>query len=96
MPHFAKDELERRIDEVLFYKWDPIGVNKTPAARFEYRSYVKKILEIVNQGKGANDIAHHLAKLESGMLAMKPNMEKLTRIATLILEHKEAIENGRA
>ena len=40
-------ELERRIDEVLFYVWDPIGVSDTPAARGEYSSYTMTILKYV-------------------------------------------------
>jgi hypothetical protein len=31
-----QSELFRRIDEILFYVWDPIGVNDSPYARDEY------------------------------------------------------------
>lgn len=33
-------ELYRRVDEVLFYVWDPIGVANSPAARDEYYGYL--------------------------------------------------------
>ena len=35
-----QSELERRVSEVLFYVWDPIGVNGMPACRSEYDDYV--------------------------------------------------------
>jgi len=38
-------ELEQRVDEVLFYVWDPIGVSDTPAARGEYSSYTMTVLK---------------------------------------------------
>jgi hypothetical protein len=33
-------ELYRRIDEVVHYLWDPIGVSDVPEARDEYHSYL--------------------------------------------------------
>lgn len=38
-------ELDKRIDEVLFYVWDPIGVSDIPEARGEYSSYTMTILK---------------------------------------------------
>lgn len=35
-----QSELEQRVSEVLFYVWDPIGVNGMPACRLEYDDYV--------------------------------------------------------
>ncbi len=40
-------ELYQRIDEVLYYVWDPIGVSDEPCARAEYSSYTRKILTYV-------------------------------------------------
>ena len=34
-------EMETRVSEILFYVWDPIGVNGIPACRDEYESYVR-------------------------------------------------------
>lgn len=36
-------ELCLRINEVLYYVWDPIGVADTPRARDEYDSYVLQV-----------------------------------------------------
>jgi hypothetical protein len=40
-------ELFKRVDEVLHYFWDPIGVKKVPQARDEYVGYVPKIFGLV-------------------------------------------------
>ena len=71
MRTFDKDELRRRVSEVLFYFRDPIGVSPEPCARSEYDSHVASVLELVN--------AKHLAET-----------------ATLLLEHKAAVEQGLA
>jgi len=36
-------ELFRRIDEVVHYLWDPIGISEHPEARDEYHSYLTAI-----------------------------------------------------
>lgn len=45
MVGFKPDKLERRVDEFLFYKWDPISVNHYVTTRAECRSYVSRILQ---------------------------------------------------
>lgn len=49
MRSFNKGELQRRVDEVLFYVWDPIGVSDEPFARGEYESYVPGIATLVEK-----------------------------------------------
>lgn len=36
----VRSEMETRVSEILFYVWDPIGVNRMPACRNEYEQYV--------------------------------------------------------
>lgn len=35
-----QSEMEARVSEILFYVWDPIGVNRMPSCRDEYEDYV--------------------------------------------------------
>jgi hypothetical protein len=35
-----RSAMEQRVSEILFYVWDPIGVNGMPSCRDEYESYV--------------------------------------------------------
>ncbi len=96
MRAFPPDELERRVDEVLFYVWDPIGVAPEPAARYEYRSYVRKILEIVETGGEPDKIVKYLCDIESGMMSLPAREKQAQEAAELIYSHKEAIVEGYA
>jgi hypothetical protein len=41
------DELHSRVDEILYYIWDPIGVAAEPSARDEYSRYVPELISIL-------------------------------------------------
>ena len=86
-------ELERRIDEVLFYVWDPIGVSDTPAARGEYSSYTLTILKYVLD-EDLKKIASQLGKIESSSMGLTINEIKNLEIAELLMDFKYAVEEG--
>ena len=96
MERFATNELEKRVDEVLFYVWDPIGVSHEPYARAEYRSYVTSVLGHVEYNKTANEIADLLCSIESESMGLTPNKENALNAAKLLINHKEAIDEGCA
>tara|TARA_R110002073_G_scaffold336369_1_gene532568 strand:- start:1956 stop:2246 length:291 start_codon:yes stop_codon:yes gene_type:complete len=96
MERFASNELEKRVDEVLFYVWDPIGINDTPYARAEYRSYVTSVLGHVKYEKSAEEIADLLCKIETEQMGLSRDMNKALKVAKLLIEHKEAIDEGCA
>ncbi len=74
----ADDELElyRRVDEVLFYVWDPIGVATSPTARDEYYGYLPIVFSML-QGEGANAsiIAAYLDSIASERMGLDANPE---------------------
>lgn len=96
MERFAPNELEKRVDEVLYYVWDPIGVNDQPYARAEYRSYVTSVLGYLKHNKSASEIADRLCKIESDRMGLSPNQSNAMETAKILIEHKEAIEEGCA
>lgn len=96
MERFAPNELEKRVDEVLFYVWDPIGVNGEPYARAEYRSYVTSVLGHLENNKSAQEIADYLCKIESESMELEPNTNNALETANLLIQHKKAIEEGCA
>jgi hypothetical protein len=53
-------KLLRRIDEILYYVWDPIGVSSAPATRDEYEGYVPHVLKLLLGNSSADSIANHL------------------------------------
>jgi len=86
-------ELNQRIDEVLYYVWDPIGVSEEPCARAEYSSYTMTILNyVINED--LNQIAHQLSKIETGSMGLTANNEQNLKIAQRLLDYKDAVEQG--
>jgi hypothetical protein len=96
MRAFNNDELRRRIDEVLFYVWDPIGVADEPYARAEYEGYVSDVLELVEKSEQSQPIADYLDHVVKSRMALSPNSEHSKLTAELLLRHKLAIKDGCA
>ena len=93
---FDNDELRRRVDEVLFYVWDPIGVSDEPCARGEYESYVPRILELLVAGDDAQRISSQLASIVSTSMELAPDKQRCDYTAELLLQHKKAVAQGLA
>jgi hypothetical protein len=45
-----KAALYDRIDEILWFDWDPIGCNEYEAARDEYHSYLPQVFSLAIEG----------------------------------------------
>jgi predicted ribosome quality control (RQC) complex YloA/Tae2 family protein len=86
-------ELTIRIDEVLYYLWDPIGISDEPNARGEYSSYVNSILNLVINEK-VEKIADRLSEIETKLMELPNNSEKNKMIAERLVQDKHAIQEG--
>jgi hypothetical protein len=89
-------ELYRRIDEVLFYLWDPIGVNEAPEARDEYYSYLPEVFSMVQSNASAKEIAVYLQKIVREAMGLTVSAESLVhnqKIASLLLKYKESVDS---
>jgi len=85
-------ELYRRVDEVLFYIWDPIGVAKMPAARDEYHSYLPAVFSLLKQNRSLKEVSDYLTKIEREMMGLsgdKKQGEANHAVAVLLEEHKK-------
>ena len=94
MRQFDNNELSKRVDEVLFYVWDPIGVQPEPCARSEYESYVSEVRRLVEQNNDIGPISAHLANIVRDKMELPPNAKHCDQVAELLLEHKRAIKAG--
>lgn len=84
----AKDFLlYQKIYDILWFDWDPIGVNKF-APRDEYQSYVPEICGLVKANADRQQIAEHLFKLETNNMGMGGSMENCLAVAEKILNAK--------
>ena len=93
---FDNNELRKRVDEVLFYVWDPIGVNDEPYARGEYEYYVPEVIKLVEANDNIRPISEHLAKIVSSSMGISPNKKQCDYTAEILLRHKKAIIEGCA
>jgi hypothetical protein len=92
-------ELHRRINEVLHYIWDPIGVHGEPNARDEYDSYVPHVYSLLQSGATADQIADHLEEIATERMGLKSNKKHslvtahslLDWRATLLEKHPEIL-----
>ena len=81
----AKDFLlYKKIDDILWFDWDPIGVNAF-APRDEYQSYVPEIFGLVKAKADRQAIADRLFKLETENIGMNGAIENCLKIADKIL-----------
>ena len=75
----------RKIDEILWYDWDPIGVNSTTDTRNEYQGYVPEIVRLKQNGMSKREIALHLFKIETERMGLSGIMANCLKIADRII-----------
>jgi len=91
------NELYKRVDEVLHYIWDPIGVSGCPPARDEYHSYLPKVFSLLKSTTDGQEIADYLLGVERESMSFTPSTEmvkKAKRVAEILLEYRELIKSG--
>jgi hypothetical protein len=79
-------ELHIRVNEVLHYIWDPIGVRGEPMARDEYDSYVPQVYALLQSGATAEQIAGHLDKIATERIGLNSNTEHSLLTAQKLLD----------
>ncbi len=90
----ADEELLSRVDEVLHYLWDPIGVSGVPEARDEYTSYAGVVFSFLKKGVKEAEIAQYLRKIRvehmgMGTIALRGNEMDL---AEILVNWKEVMD----
>lgn len=73
----------QKIDDILWYDWDPIGINDI-APRDEYQSYTPQIFNLLKTEKNREAIVEVLSKIETANMGLVGNMEKCLKIADKI------------
>ncbi|WP_408095535.1 hypothetical protein ACJVC5_10885 [Peredibacter sp. HCB2-198] len=79
------------VDEVLYNKWDPIGVCFDPAARTEYRAYLPEVFSLLKQSKTADEIADFLVDIQDdrmGLPVSRQGRKKIIEIAQMLIDYK--------
>ena len=86
-------ELTNRVDEVLYYLWDPIGVSDEPCARGEYSTYVGSFLSLLINEK-EEKIAKRLSEIETTSMGLSKNENTNKLIAKRLIEELYAVQEG--
>ena len=86
-----ENELYKRIDEVLHYVWDPIGISDEPWARDEYESRVPQVFSLVVNQATPQAIADHLMEVVRKDMEVTSNERHTMRVAELLLAYREKI-----
>jgi len=84
-------ELYKRIDEILFYKWDPIGISDGDWARNEYQSYLPRVFADALQNNSPEPIAKYLGVVSTESMGLSAAPEHDMKIAKMIIEVKESL-----
>ena len=87
------NELERRVDEVLFYLWDPLGFNGEPFAREEYRGYVKEVHNCVERGNNFAKIADLLTDIVENRMGLEFSRDISLSVGKLLIRHRNALDS---
>jgi hypothetical protein len=91
-PH--QSELYRRVDEILHYLWDPIGVAGVPEARDEYTSYASPVFSLLVNLSENGEIANYLNKIEGewmGLSVSQKTRDRAVEIEDMLKNCKEVI-----
>jgi hypothetical protein len=80
-----KKELFRRVNEVLHYVWDPIGVCLEPNARDEYDTYVPRVYALLQDGADAAAIVSYLDSVATDRMGLGPNAAQSLVVAQCLL-----------
>lgn len=82
------EKLYTRIDEILFYKWDPLHLSDTNWSRDEYESYVPEVFRLVIDSKSHLPIAEYLTKIATETMSMTENKDHDIKVAQLMFSLK--------
>jgi len=77
-------ELYKRIDEVLHYIWDPIGICGVPEARDEYYSYIPEVFKLSKYKNSEKHIVEYLNKIRSENMGLGSDSKKCIEVAYII------------
>lgn len=84
MNEAQKTILTQRISEILYYIWDPIGVNGFVETRAEYDSYVPEVRNLLLDHASEKDIARHLYDIEIAQMEVRGSLEGCRSVAVLL------------
>jgi hypothetical protein len=87
-------QLYRRVDEVLHYLWDPIGVSRVPHARDEYQSYLPHVFALLIHHAPEAEIIAFLVKTETetmGLSTSRRAQKHAAEIVSVLTDYRDVL-----
>ena len=79
--------LYRRVCELLFAEWDPIGVNGLGGPQDEYDSYAAGLMRLIEGGADEYRVAHRLGELARVSMGISHvDQERDRRVARQLID----------
>lgn len=82
-------ELLRRIDEILHYLWDPIGVAGVPQARDEYKNYVPQVFRLLKATADGKDVVEYLHWLSGEHMGMGACPDRNAEVVDMLIAWRD-------
>jgi hypothetical protein len=89
----------KKIEDILWFDWDPIGINQFLEARDEYQCYLPVIYNLKKTGADVEIIAQTLNKFETVNIGISGSLERCTKVAKkirLLFKLKFKVDSGAA
>ncbi len=87
-------QLYRRIDEILFYIWDPIGISHTDWPRDEYQSYLPRVFRMVLNKNPKEEIREYLISIEADHMGLGRRLgiqSRIEDVVSLLFQVRESL-----
>lgn len=85
-------ELLQRVDEVLYYHWDPLGVAREPASRQAYAAFVPEVFAAMLDDADEHRLMELLLLLETEFLGIGPRPSQARRVAEMLVDWRALLE----
>jgi hypothetical protein len=72
-------ERHRSIRDILWYEWDPIGVNTNPRAYGEYDTYVPMVDDLISRGASEVELLGLLRQIETDYIGLSDHPERVLK-----------------
>jgi len=77
-------ELRTRIDEIMFYKWNPLQLSNSNWPRYEYEFYVPEVYRLALESTSYHPISDYLTYVNTKRMLSRENKDHDIEIAKLI------------
>ena len=85
-------ELLSRVNEVLHYLWDPIGISDDPDARDEYDIYALQVCSLLKENAPQEKISKYLSQIVNDNMGLKGNNQHDEKIAKILINWMKYFE----